>query len=179
MEDNSQVNITSNSGIYDLKADLLTLTDNVHLVSSTGYEVRLSEAVVNVHKGHVVSEKPVWVKLTNGIINAKRMEVSDSGDVIRFGGGVAVTMHPDRSQRRTAIDDASVFALGRGYGIGGAGVNPGARTTTLQRRRVRVSFKTRTRISRSRLNPRRWKCATRIRWRPSPAMCRWFRATPQ
>ncbi len=96
MEDNSRVNITSNSGIYDLKADLLTLTDNVYLVSSTGYEVRLSECVVDVHKGHVVSEKPVWVKLTNGIINAKRMEVSDSGDVIRFGGGVAVTMHPDQ-----------------------------------------------------------------------------------
>ena len=96
MEDDSRVNITSNSGIYDLKADLLTLTDNVHLVSSTGYEVRLSEAVVDVHKGHVVSEKPVWVKLTNGIVNAKRMEVSDSGDVIRFGGGVAVTMHPDQ-----------------------------------------------------------------------------------
>ena len=46
---------------------MLTLNDNVHLVSSTGYEVRLSEAVIDVHKGNVVSEKPVWVKLTNGI----------------------------------------------------------------------------------------------------------------
>jgi lipopolysaccharide export system protein LptC len=94
MEDNSKVNITSNSGIYDLKADLLTLIDNVHLVSSTGFEVRLSRAVVDVHKGHVISETPVWVQLTNGVINAKQMEVSDSGDVIRFGGGVAMTMHP-------------------------------------------------------------------------------------
>ena len=102
MEDNSRVNITSNSGIYDMKTDLLTLIDNVHLVSSTGYEVRLSEAMVDVHKGHVVSEKPVWVKLTNGIVNAKRMEVSDSGDVIRFGGGVAVTMHPDHESTQVS-----------------------------------------------------------------------------
>ena len=103
MEDDSRVNITSNSGIYDLKADLLTLTDNVHLVSSTGYEVRLSQAMIDVHKGHVVSEQPVWVKLTNGVINAKRMEVSDSGDVIRFGGGVAMTLHPD--QESTQVSD--------------------------------------------------------------------------
>lgn len=102
MEDDSRVNITSNSGIYDMKSDLLTLIDNVHLVSSTGYEVRLSEAKVDVHKGHVVSEKPVWVKLTNGIVNAKRMEVSDSGDVIRFGGGVAVTMHPDQDSTQAS-----------------------------------------------------------------------------
>ena len=103
MEDDGKVNITSNSGIYDLKADLLTLTDNVHLVSSTGYEVRLSQAVIDVHQGHVVSEKPVWVKLVNGVINAKRMEVSDSGDVIRFGGGVAMTLHPD--QDSTQVSD--------------------------------------------------------------------------
>jgi lipopolysaccharide export system protein LptC len=103
MEDDSRVNITSNSGSYDMKADLLTLTDNVHLVSSTGYEVRLSQAMIDVHKGHVVSEKPVWVKLVNGVINAKQMEVSDSGDVIRFSGGVAMTMHPD--QDSTQVSD--------------------------------------------------------------------------
>lgn len=103
MDDDSKVNITSNSGIYDMKADLLTLADNVHLVSSTGYEVRLSEAVVNVHQGHVVSDKPVWVKLLNGVINAKRVEISDSGDVIRFGGGVAMTIHPD--QDATQVND--------------------------------------------------------------------------
>ena len=95
MDDNSKVAITSNAGMYDLKADLLTLTDDVHLVSSTGYEVRLSQALIDVHKGHVVSEKPIWVKLLNGFINAKRMEISDSGEMIRLGGGVAVTLYPD------------------------------------------------------------------------------------
>ena len=95
MDDSSKVAIASNAGIYDLKADVLTLTDDVHLVSSTGYEVRLSRALINVHKGDVVSEKPVWVKLLNGFINAERLEISDSGGLIRFGGGVTMTLYPD------------------------------------------------------------------------------------
>jgi lipopolysaccharide export system protein LptC len=95
MEDKSIVNITSNSGTYDMKTEMLTLIDKVHLVSSTGYEVRLSEAAIDVHKGTVRSDKPVWVKLTNGVINAKRLEVLDSGAVIRFGGGVSMTVVPE------------------------------------------------------------------------------------
>ena len=46
-----------------MKTEMLTLNENIHLISSTGYEARLSEAVIDVQKGNVVSEKPVWVKL--------------------------------------------------------------------------------------------------------------------
>jgi len=97
MQDKSAVNVTSNSGTYDMKTEMLSLTDTIHLVSSTGYEVRLSEAVVDVHKGNVVSQKPVWVKLTNGVINAKRLEVFDGGDLIRLSGGVVMTLQPDKT----------------------------------------------------------------------------------
>ena len=55
------------SGIYNMKTEMLTLSDDIMLVSSTGYEGRLSEAVIDVRKGSVVSEKPVWVKLLNGV----------------------------------------------------------------------------------------------------------------
>jgi lipopolysaccharide export system protein LptC len=94
MEDKSMVNLTSNAGTYNMKTEMLTLVDHVHVVSSTGYEARLSEATVDVHKGNVVSEKPVWVKLTNGVINAKHMDVVDSGEIIRFTGGVTMNMTP-------------------------------------------------------------------------------------
>jgi lipopolysaccharide export system protein LptC len=95
MEDKSMVNITADNGRYDMKGEILTLLENVRLVSSTGYEVRLSEATVDVHKGTVLSEKPVSVKLTNGMVNAQRLEVLDSGEIIRFGGGVAMTVNPE------------------------------------------------------------------------------------
>jgi len=97
MQDRSTVDMSASSGTYDVKTEMLTLKDNIHLVSSTGYEGRLSEAVIDMRKGEVVSEKPVWVKLINGVLNAKRLEVVDNGSVIRFGGGVAMTLQPDKT----------------------------------------------------------------------------------
>lgn len=102
MQDKSTVRLTSNSGTYDMKSEMLTLTESVHVVSSTGYEVRLSDATIDVHKGNVVSERPVWVKLTNGFLNAKRLEVVDGGDVIRFSGGVTMTVDPDQDSRQAS-----------------------------------------------------------------------------
>ncbi len=102
MEDKSIVNVSSTSGTYEIKTEMLTLIDKVHLISSTGYEARLSEAIIDVHKGTVLSEKPVWVKLTNGVINAKRLEVLDSGAVIRFGGGVSMTVQPEQDTAQTS-----------------------------------------------------------------------------
>jgi len=96
MQDKSTVSVTSNSGTYDMKAEMLTLNESVHLVSSTGYEVRLTEAVVDVHKGNVVSEKPVWVKLINGVLTANRLDVVDGGNLIRFSEGVSMTIKPDQ-----------------------------------------------------------------------------------
>jgi lipopolysaccharide export system protein LptC len=100
MEDKSMVNLTSISGTYDMKTEMLTLMDKVHLVSSTGYEARLSQAVIDVHKGTVVSDKPVWVKLNTGVINAKQLEVRDSGEVIRFTGGVSMVIQPEQDGAR-------------------------------------------------------------------------------
>lgn len=97
MEDKSTVNLSSPFGTYDMKTEMLNLIDNVHLTSSTGYEARLNDAAVDVHKGIVVSEKPVWVKLKNGVINAKRLEVRDSGDIIKFGGGVTMIVQPEQA----------------------------------------------------------------------------------
>ena len=51
--------------------------------------------MIDVHKGNVMSEKPVWVKLINGVLTANRLEVVDNGNVIRFSGGVAMTINPD------------------------------------------------------------------------------------
>lgn len=102
MEDKSTVEMSANSGIYDTKSEMLTLNDNIHLVSSTGYEGRLSEAVIDVRKGNVVSDRPVWVKLLNGFLNAKRLDISENGAVIRFTG-VAMTLQPGQE---TAKDSA-------------------------------------------------------------------------
>jgi lipopolysaccharide export system protein LptC len=84
MEDKSIVNMWADTGLYDMKSDMLTLDDNIHLVSSTGYEARLSHALVDMGQGTVVSQSPVWVKLLDGDLNAKGLEIADKGDVLRF-----------------------------------------------------------------------------------------------
>lgn len=84
MADKSTVHLTANTGTYDMKGQMLTLNDNIHMVSSTGYEARLSHALVNTNTGTVVSHTPVWVKLLNGDLNAKELEIADSGNVLRF-----------------------------------------------------------------------------------------------
>lgn len=92
MVDKTEVDLTADGGVYDSKAEILTLRQNVILKSSSGFEVHLSEAVVDVHSSNVVSEKPVEVRMLQGTINANRMEVVESGNEIRFGGGVTAVM---------------------------------------------------------------------------------------
>jgi lipopolysaccharide export system protein LptC len=92
MPDKAVFELTADTGLYDSKAEMLTLRQNIVLTSSGGIEVYLSEAVVDVHGSNMVSEKPVKVKLPQGTINANRMEVVDSGDTIRFGNGVTMIM---------------------------------------------------------------------------------------
>lgn len=92
MQDKSKVEVSAMSGVYDAKLETLTLRQNIVLTSSTGYAARLSEAVIDVRKGNVVSEQPVSVDLLNGTLNANRLEVVDAGASVVFGGGVAMVL---------------------------------------------------------------------------------------
>jgi lipopolysaccharide export system protein LptC len=95
MADKSTVRLSADTGIYNMKTDMLTLNDNIHLISSTGYEARLLQAVINMSKSEVVSERPVWVKLLDGDLNAKRLEITDDGDIARFSD-VTMLMQPGK-----------------------------------------------------------------------------------
>jgi lipopolysaccharide export system protein LptC len=95
LQDNSTVEMSAVSGVYDAKTEMLTLHEDIELVSSTGYEGRLSEAVIDVRKGNVVSDKPVSVKMLDGFLNAKRLDIVDRGSVVRFSG-VAMTLLPGK-----------------------------------------------------------------------------------
>jgi lipopolysaccharide export system protein LptC len=82
-QDGRQVQVTARQGLHDGKADTIRLQDNV-VVSSADYEVLLHDALVNVKAGSVVSEQPVQVNMSQGTLTANRIEVAESGAVIRF-----------------------------------------------------------------------------------------------
>lgn len=92
MQDKTSLQMSATSGLYDSKAETLKLDQNIELISSTGYSGRLSEATVDIRKGYVLSEHPVELNLLQGQLTANRLEIIDSGDLVRFDRGVAMTL---------------------------------------------------------------------------------------
>jgi lipopolysaccharide export system protein LptC len=101
LQDKSSVEMSADSGVYDAKAEILKLNDNIVLTSSSGYEGRLKEAVIDVRKGNVVSDQPVAVKMLDGFLNAKRLDIAENGSVLRFGG-VSMTLQARKEAEKAA-----------------------------------------------------------------------------
>jgi lipopolysaccharide export system protein LptC len=105
LQDGQHVTIKSINGTYDTKGEVLKLNDHITLNTTSGYEGRLSEATVYVASSRVVSERPVEVKLPNGMLHANRLEVTENGAIVLFSGGVEVDLDPQ--QPRPATQDSA------------------------------------------------------------------------
>jgi lipopolysaccharide export system protein LptC len=103
MEDKSIVQLVADRGIYNAKAEMLELQKNI-VLSNPSYEGRLNQATVDVRSGHVVSNEPVKLKMLQGTLDAQRLEISDSGNLVRFTGGVEMFLKlpPPEAARETA-----------------------------------------------------------------------------
>lgn len=97
MADNNSAELVTIGGMYHTKTEILTLGPNILLMSTNGYEARLADAVVEVRQGKITSDKPVEVKMTRGKLNANRLVVLNSGDIIRFEGGVVMHLNPEQA----------------------------------------------------------------------------------
>ena len=95
MEDRSTVTMDARQGIFDTKGQVLDLRQDIFLQSSTGYEARLTHAIVDIAKGAVTSDQPVAVKLLNGTLDANGLRIIDKGDVVRFEGNVVMNLVMD------------------------------------------------------------------------------------
>ena len=102
MQDKSVLQVVARSGLYETKADKLTLQQNI-LITSASYEGRLTEAVIEIHKGNVVSDKPVELKMPQGIVTANRLQVVNSGEVIRFEGNVNMLLSLDTPTGKAGV----------------------------------------------------------------------------
>ncbi|HEV8694061.1 MAG TPA: LPS export ABC transporter periplasmic protein LptC [Lysobacter sp.] len=106
MQDKATIDMVAALGVYETKSEMLVLRESIVLTASTGYEARLSEAVIDIRKGTIVSDKPVAVKMLEGTMNANRLEVLEAGDLVRFDGGVSMTLmlnNPIASDARTDV----------------------------------------------------------------------------
>jgi lipopolysaccharide export system protein LptC len=94
-EDRSTVTLDARTGMFNTKAQLLDLRKDILLQSSTGYEARLSQALLDIGKGTVTSEEPVDVKLLNGTLTADRLRITEKGELVRFEGHVKMNLIMD------------------------------------------------------------------------------------
>jgi lipopolysaccharide export system protein LptC len=94
-EDRSTVTMEARTGLFDTKANLLDLRKDIFLQSSTGYEARLSQALLDIGKGTVTSEEPVDVKLLNGTLTADKLRITEKGALVRFEGHVVMNLVMD------------------------------------------------------------------------------------
>jgi len=49
-------------------------------------------------KGNVVSDQPVEITLPSGMLKANRLEILESGDVIRFERGVVLDLQSEKKE---------------------------------------------------------------------------------
>lgn len=92
MQDLGKLQLTAPLGFYNTKKELLKLEQNILITSTKGYEGRLKEATVDIGRGHVTSNHPVEMRMLQGTLDANRMEIINSGDLIRFDHGVRMTI---------------------------------------------------------------------------------------
>ncbi|HMJ44882.1 MAG TPA: LPS export ABC transporter periplasmic protein LptC [Pseudolabrys sp.] len=92
MQDQSMMDMSADTGIYDTKRETLRLDTNIILTSSNGNKGRLSQAMIDIKKGNIVSDQPVELEFLQGVLNGKKLEIVDSGDVVRFHGGVNMVL---------------------------------------------------------------------------------------
>ena len=92
MEDRSTLTLDARDGRFDTKEQLLNLSKDIFLQTSSGYEARLSQAFVDIGKGTVTSEEHVDVKLLQGTLTADKLRITGGGDIIRFEGNVVLNL---------------------------------------------------------------------------------------
>src|SRR5690242_12700915 len=84
LRDSTMTDLRADIGTYNSKKETLELGRNTVVTSSAGYKLLLNSASIDVRGARMVSEDPVQVEMRQGKLEAKRMEVSDSGNVLRF-----------------------------------------------------------------------------------------------
>jgi lipopolysaccharide export system protein LptC len=111
MEDRSTVTLDAIHGLFDTKEQVLDLHKDIFLQTSTGYEARMTQALVDMGKGTVTSDEHVDVKLPNGTLTADRLRITGGGEVVRFEGNVVMNLDklpaaetPDQSAAASASE---------------------------------------------------------------------------
>lgn len=95
----SAARLRASFGVLDTQKEQMNLRDDVQVHTDSGQQVNLRSAFVDFKAGRVLSEEPVTVTLSNGLIEATGLEVTENGKVMHFKGRVRTTFANGESDR--------------------------------------------------------------------------------
>lgn len=92
LQDRSMADVEALSGIYNSQTETMSLKDDVHVQTETGYDVRMRSAEIEFKGGNVRTPDPVSVIFNGGTIDAQSLEMYDNGQKVIFNGRVRTVM---------------------------------------------------------------------------------------
>lgn len=92
----TRVNLSSALAAYDTETEVLDLSDGVVIASTDGNEARLKQGTVFLKEGRAHGTNGITVASPRGRIRAGGIDIVDGGALIRFTGGVSITVDPAR-----------------------------------------------------------------------------------
>lgn len=108
MADRTTTRIQSKNGVYDSKADTMSLKGDVRIANSSGYVFNLQSALMNFRSGVFTSHERLTVDLKGGAISADDMAITNNGHVIAFRGNIASSFDPPEEEpsRQASVEPA-------------------------------------------------------------------------
>ena len=94
MADRTSSRITSDKGVYDGKADTMTLTGHTRIKNTGGYDMTMSTAVMDFKSGVFSSRERSTVAISGGTVSADHLDVVNNGHQVAFEGNIASTFEP-------------------------------------------------------------------------------------
>ncbi len=85
---NKQVNLISNTALYNAKTKGMTLVGDVVFEELGRFKARMQKANVNLDDKSLVSDSPVHVDMATGTVEADSLEIMDNGKRSLFKGRV-------------------------------------------------------------------------------------------
>ncbi len=107
--DEKTMRVVASHARYDSQNEMILLTGDVRITSTSGYDLSLQTARVDIKGGTLVSESPVSLRLDGVTVGGERMAFDDRRHVVSFDGGVKSWIRP-RSETDADLAEPSARA---------------------------------------------------------------------
>ncbi len=95
LKEGEWVSLAAMKGIYDQKAELLELWEDVSLFHDGGHQFTTSKAIIDLATGNASGTEPVEGQSPFGDMQAQGFRVIDEGQTVHFDGRARMVIYPN------------------------------------------------------------------------------------